>query len=395
MKLLKKLVNKVKKVKSYVLLLLSYFRDTARTKIVRRASEEDELYIYLEDKDLYPSPVFGRYLYLFVSFLTIGRKQVVILKENNFQDYIRMGEYGRRIYTIKNLFFATNVSEQTKDKILIQDKPSETLRKRTWKKLVNINFDITSSTLNENSRVIMPYTMHPDHYNVYEHERLQKLRGSARKIRLFFAGNTSQKYLNSVWLSEKFDILLRPHVIQAIELHSKDLLKVETYDELLNLINGNYMHKCLVTDARIPSEQWLEMIATCDFFICCPGVNMPLCHNAVESMAVGTIPLINYADCFLPPFEHLKTCVKFSSKQDLLEKVDLIMQMDQQQIDELRRNVIEYYEENLSPTNFFNKIVDDPEPEITLLLPYLKIGSDNEQCEKFLNWIYKEKNAKF
>lgn len=43
------------------------------------------------------------------------------------------------------------------------------------------------------------------------------------------------------------------------------------------------------------------MLASADFFLCQPGEIMPQCHNIVEAMAVGTIPLTNYPDWLSPP----------------------------------------------------------------------------------------------
>lgn len=67
------------------------------------------------------------------------------------------------------------------------------------------------------------------------------------------------------------------------------------------LLNSDYIQKCIIlhkTNFRIPAQKWLDVVAKSDFFLCAPGVQIPLCHNAIESMAVGTIPITNYPDWF-------------------------------------------------------------------------------------------------
>lgn len=95
---------------------------------------------------------------------------------------------------------------------------------------------------------------------------------------------------------------------------------------------------------------------------------MPLCHNAIESMAVGTIPVTNYPDWFFPSLEHLKNCIRFTTKEDLIETIKLVLSMDKFQIEQLRKNVLEYYDQYLSCDSFLANTVYSDKPKLTLFV---------------------------
>jgi hypothetical protein len=100
---------------------------------------------------------------------------------------------------------------------------------------------------------------------------------------------------------------------------------------------------------------WLDTVSKSDFFLCFSGVELPMCHNAIEAMAVGTIPIISYADWFFPALEHKKNAIVFKDEKDLVEKVNEVFQMPQEQIAEMRRNVLKYYETHLSAESFMKR----------------------------------------
>ena len=102
------------------------------------------------------------------------------------------------------------------------------------------------------------------------------------------------------------------------------------------LLSSNYQQKCMIlsrSKVEIPNEKWLDVLAKSEFFVCAPGVIMPLCHNAIESMAVGTIPITNSPDWFFPSLIHLKNCIRFTISEDLLEKIELVLTMNQSQVE--------------------------------------------------------------
>jgi hypothetical protein len=119
---------------------------------------------------------------------------------------------------------------------------------------------------------------------------------------------------------------------------------------------------------RIGETHWLSTLATSDFFLCPPGYVMPMCHNTVEAMAVGAIPIINYPEWFDPHLEHLQNCIAFDEKGDLLAKLNEVLAMDAGQIARMRQRVIAYYDQCLAPERFVRKIELSERRKVVVLM---------------------------
>ncbi|MBW4662826.1 MAG: hypothetical protein KME01_01265 [Chroococcus sp. CMT-3BRIN-NPC107] len=85
-------------------------------------------------------------------------------------------------------------------------------------------------------------------------------------------------------------------------------------------------------------------------------------------MSVGAIPITNYPDWFFPSLEHLRNCVKFTTKEDLIEAIKLIISMDKAQVEQLRKNVIEYDEKYLSCDSFLANTIYSDKPKLTVFM---------------------------
>ncbi len=190
-----------------------------------------------------------------------------------------------------------------------------------------------------------------------------------------FAGNTSPDYYDSngprlygqLTRSRGLKILLE----QKSTLFFEEVIKFKKY-----LSSRPYTHNLLLlkTTARfdVPSHRWLGLISSCDFFVCLSGTDLPMCHNAIEAMAVGSIPIIGYPDWFFPTLEHQKNAIVYSGENDLADKIDQVMQMEEAEILQMRKNVVEYYEKNLSALGFKKNFESCKANVITLMLfPHL------------------------
>jgi len=80
-----------------------------------------------------------------------------------------------------------------------------------------------------------------------------------------------------------------------------------------------------------------------------------MCHNVVESLAVGTIPIIGYPDWFFPPLEHRKNAIIYSGKEDLMQKVHEVFEMSSDDIADMRKNVIDFYEKYMTAEYFMRR----------------------------------------
>lgn len=73
-------------------------------------------------------------------------------------------------------------------------------------------------------------------------------------------------------------------------------------------------------------DEYRDILIKTEFFLCLPGVSMPLCHNLYESMICGCIPLlhVNYAKWLDPELQTLLTPVTYQSDDELLDWIPKI-----------------------------------------------------------------------
>lgn len=253
--------------------------------------------------------------------------------------------------------------------IYIFDTEDKGLKGRPWRKRLRIRFDLFSP-YRLSKPIIMPYAVHPMHAKKVAGESLSELRATNRKIRILFAGDLVG--YKRRWISYPKEKLSRIDVISTIKERLGEPLRLaNTAQELREIMESAATKQFVFVDnggARIDWNRWLDVIARADFFLCPPGIVMPMCHNVIEAMAVGTIPITNYPEWFSPKLEHLKNCIVFNGKDDLIEKVNMALAMSDDQRIEIRENAMEYYELKLMPGTFVKKVEARKESRLNILM---------------------------
>jgi hypothetical protein len=176
-----------------------------------------------------------------------------------------------------------------------------------------------------------------------------------------YAGNVDTLYQNPMF-HDLFHILSRYEIVEHLRSFDRTTI-ISTDDQLREVLAGECRDRLVLIDSsrlRVNQEHWLELVASSDFFLCAPGVVHPPAHNAVEAMAVGTIPLINYPDWFFPPLRHGVDCLTFNSLDSLESGITTVLSMPPEDVDRLRRGTLGYYDEHLSLTQFVDRLVRDP-----------------------------------
>ncbi|HFD87647.1 MAG TPA: hypothetical protein ENJ35_08225 [Gammaproteobacteria bacterium] len=235
-------------------------------------------------------------------------------------------------------------------------------------KHIRLVFDYSPDLEIRDGHFVMPIPMHPQIYVQYhDHERLDGYRRSLRKIRIFFAGNWNETGYNSPLLGELFGKLTRHQIINFL-LREGLVRIVETIEELDKILAGPYWNGFVLLNPRVRINQakWLATIAQADFFLCPPGVLFPWSHNAIEAMAVGTIPLINYPEWFFPTLVDGKNVKTFQTLEELKGTVRVILQMQNEEISYLHQEASAYYEQHLNPRTFVHQVVTSPEKHVTV-----------------------------
>lgn len=323
----------------------------------------------------------GRYLFsLLYSFLFAGYEvQLFGDIPRRFMELCNCVESelpppARLVLSLDKLVFADRPPANPQDYIYLFDKPDKTLKRLTWRKRIKVSFDLFSA-YRWRRPVIAPFSVHPTQAQWTRPQLLREFRVTPRRLRVLFAGDSGGYKRNRVRYPKPK--LPRLEVLATLVAGlGDDVIAVQDADHFERLRNTEFTRKFVLSDSGsgVENRQWMSTMAKADFFLCPPGIVMPMCHNVIEAMAVGTIPLINYPEWLHPNLTHLENCLVFDGNEDLIGKMRLALAMDESQINRMRSNVIKYYDSYLQPDAVV-KEVETREEHTTTLLMYTELNS--------------------
>jgi hypothetical protein len=193
---------------------------------------------------------------------------------------------------------------------------------------------------------------------------------ATRPVRLFFGGNTEEGKYDKNILRDLYSMLTRREMLTVTraEFPEADTHRPRDASKWLPSQDNQRFVLCETQHCKIPQERWLDALAKADFFLACPGVDMPLCHNLIEALAAGCIPILQYAAYLPQPLENRVNCLTFTNVEDLKNAIRLTQSMSPQEIHVLRKNVKQYYDDFLAPGRFLQRLFNGETKQITLLM---------------------------
>lgn len=204
----------------------------------------------------------------------------------------------------------------------------------------------------------VPMCMHPSLYTMPPPARVARFPDrEERGIRLFFGGNADRgKYDNPV-MRRVFNKLTRVDVIASIlSAYAPETTVPATAAEAEGCSRAGIL-LAMAPAATLGFQEFLRKMGQSSFFLAAPGVTMPLCHNAVEAMFMGAVPVLQYPELFNPPLEDGVNCIAFVDREDLIRRVRDILDMPPARIADLRRGAMAYYDRHLSPESVVRNIM--------------------------------------
>lgn len=284
---------------------------------------------------------FHRYLYCLIKFFDLAGMKVLIRKRVGFLGRISL--FSEMIVDLPNVF-------------LVTEKPisSQLVVCQSAKKVRNFRSVLLSDdyfSAGDDSSYHVPMCMHPNVYSAGTSWRRGMSRAEGR-VRLFFAGNTDpSRYANQI-ISSLFQKLNRVEVVTAVRASfPQEAVSAWSPGE------GGQMVLLDAPSAMVDSAGFMDMLGRSDFFLSPPGVMMPLCHNTIEAMFMGVIPILQHPELFHPPLEDNVNCIVFQDKEELIRRISEILAMPSGIIDELRHHVISYYDQHLAPEAVIQNIM--------------------------------------
>jgi hypothetical protein len=314
------------------------------------------------------------YPYLYCLALGFVRSGFRFLINDDYETWRGVSPYSAPLFSTDGIMFmpAAHICK-IKTELLITDNlllPGQRGCANTGR-IVEISSDILKRIADPCCEAVMPFFMHPEIYHGKYDEMLIIPDNHVRHCRIFWSGNTDAESYQNGAFGDIYQMLSRTEIMEAIkeELSDEELIvnppegfPASGYTNKLVLMDWSWTKQSSRNmEYRIPREKWLQSLSFADFFLGCPGVNIPLCHNIIEAMAAGCIPLINWADYFHPPLENNRNCITFGSREELIRKIRLIRNMGGQEIALLRQGVKRYYDTYLLPQAFAKKLMEQPD----------------------------------
>jgi hypothetical protein len=208
-----------------------------------------------------------------------------------------------------------------------------------------------------NGLYIYPYFAHPTFYLDQLWRLAQRLSAqeAMRPTRLFFSGTVQEEHYAGV--DTRFSILGRPVIIDHLMEALRHPENCWLNDNAIIIVTADVADS--VAKHFMTPEEFLRACARTDFFLCPPGCGMPQCHNMVEAMSAGAIPITNYHDFMTPPLTHNVNCLAFDTLADLDAIIHRLSSIEARDIEQLRAGAKAYYAEFLEMRRVGERFLQD------------------------------------
>ena len=368
-----------------VKLASEYALDSVRNLMKNLLRQDHQIVFNLAD-DYHDDNDSARHFYLTLNFFNKMGFTIYLYRNITLYGYRRMGRYGRLIYSIHNLKIINKIPKNTHEMFCTFDTANPELLKMNWKKLIYINI-LKPIDFRYGQVLWIPYFLHPFMYKSGQDEQVHELRKLPKTLRIFFAGNTVSGYYDNSNL-RLYNQMTRREAIDAILGKVEGVSEIQDIDTFLNrLKQGEKIRECLLLLLKankisgMSPMTYMESIARSEFFLCLSGTDLPMCHNTIEAMALGTIPIISYPDWFFPHLEHMKNAIIYSGKEDLAQKIKDVLVLPEEKVKEMSRNVADYYDHYLRPQRVLRDLQANKD-KICTLMACPKLVCTPEQSKK-------------
>jgi len=368
MSLRKKIEHNIRHFRSYI--LPSHRRSAVNTRRAAIPIAKDKPLCLVDFKSIKIDNVTGRYLYhLVTEFEALG---YTIAYTDRFRFLATMEIKACKKLLLTHDFSIVPVgSVPASTTIILTDQLNE--YQQTTAPVVRVEYEQIRPPVGDDYCFSLPFFVHPEiHESGQVEQFLSKTNQTApRPLSLLFAGNAKAPKYDAPVLADKYKVLSRVRAL-AIAENSLGPELVRRPHSLEKLTPSQEHRKSLTIattqDLRIPSHQWIETLALADFYFACPGVEMPLCHNLIESLAAGSIPILQYHQYLHPNLANGVNCLVYKDESSLIETLKLALSMADDEIKSMRQAAQQYYKTYLQPGCFAKQLIEPKSPNSTIYL---------------------------
>ncbi len=368
MSLRKKIEHNIRHFRSYI--LPSHRRSAVSARKAATSIPQDKPLCVIDFKSIKIDNVTGRYLYhLVTEFEAMG---YAIAYTDRFRFLATMEIKACKKLLLSHQFSIVPLKEipSTCEILLTDNAENHTALSA---KVISVVYDQVRPPVDSLNSFSLPFFVHPDVHESGQVESFLKNVGITlpRAMSLLFAGNAKAPKYDALVLAEKYNVLSRVKALSIAEnsLGTERVRRPLSLDQLAPPAGSpNTLTIATTQDLPIPSEQWIQTLALSDFYFACPGVEMPLCHNLIEALAAGSIPILQYPQYLSPPLTGGADCLIYSCESSLIEVLNKALNMPSEEIGEMRLSAQEYYKNHLQPGNFAKQLLRSNSQHSTIYL---------------------------
>ena len=217
----------------------------------------------------------------------------------------------------------------------------------------------------------VPMCQHPTMYD----ENIDDLQFETERVNsLAFAGDFRSSLYHKPTLLQHFGHLNRIELLKVIQQQFDSVIILQT-----NATQDFKEHCVYIADnatVRFDQKAYRKYLASFDFFLALPGIHMPICHNIVEAISLGTIPFVHqaYAKHMHPPLEHMKTAFIYNDFNQINVSITQLLSLDPSAVESMRKNVLDLYQNHFAPQAVINDIKSHPGSQYKLIAEWNSVG---------------------
>ena len=200
-----------------------------------------------------------------------------------------------------------------------------------------------------------------------------------RKSSVFMSGNIDDEFYDQISESKYFDTIPSRKKTAECLKHNPFYYRLKNKEELNKFLNGQIDNKIVIIDSskdfRIDIDKLPDVLNKFSFYLALPGILIPQSHNLIEAMLCGCIPVIHkdYANLLTPPLESFHNAIVFGSLTELENLIKKLFQMEEIEIQRLRKNVLAYYNVYLTPEAVVKQVIKNSSKKIFIQAEHLSI----------------------
>lgn len=176
-----------------------------------------------------------------------------------------------------------------------------------------------------------------------------------RRLGGFFAGNLDPAVYDKAVFRNEYGMLNRHEMVQILrEPEFRGwLYEPGSWGEFLaEFSSGSLRERFTLIDVRrfgVPQNQWLELLSQTRCFLAPPGYTQPFCHNLIEALSVGAVPLTGYGHLLRPRLVPGQSCLAFGDADELRGMLRSLQGREPRDWVGMSRAAREYQQLHLSP----------------------------------------------